>query len=294
MTMIRSLEEHGQLQPIGLTPEYKLVFGERRLRAAQEIGWQYIEAIVKDRPEELLEELAENTDRKPFDPLELVNIGRKIESGYEAEAKERMSEGGQGGVKGTILGKTIDLVAKQLGTSGTTYIKAKAVVEAAEADPDRFEHLISEMQRTKKVNAAFNKLKKTADEDRVLGLKPVEGKFRTLIFDCPWDFPWLSESARATPGYATMSLDEIEDINPRQWAMDDFCHLYMWAPNNFVAEACRIMEAWGFDHRTVITWRKPKIGERMSEGGKGVVNNPTLKGKTCDQVAKHLGTSGTT
>jgi ParB/RepB/Spo0J family partition protein len=123
MTMIRSLEEHGQLQPIGLTPEYKLVFGERRLRAAKEMGWQYIEAIVKDR-RELLEELAENTDRLEFSPIELVNIGREIEGDIEAEAKERQVEGAKKG-SGNLpeanesAGDTRDQVAKLLGTSGT-------------------------------------------------------------------------------------------------------------------------------------------------------------------------------
>ena len=58
-----------------------------------------------------------------------------------------------------------------------------------------------------------------------------------------------------------MTLDEIEDINPaKRWADDDFCHLYMWAPNNFVYEAARIMDHWGFQHRCVLTWVKDSFG----------------------------------
>jgi len=35
----------GQLQPIGITQQYDLVFGERRLRAAQALGWEMVDAI---------------------------------------------------------------------------------------------------------------------------------------------------------------------------------------------------------------------------------------------------------
>ncbi|MCP5018387.1 MAG: ParB N-terminal domain-containing protein [Ketobacter sp.] len=263
-SMANSIEKHGILQPIGVTKELKLVFGERRLRAAIQLGMEFIPAIVKDR-NELIEELVENADRKDFTPMEMVSIGEAIEEGEREKAKERQVEGSKKGY-GNLpqpneeTGTTRDKVAKMLGTSGKNYEKAKAVVHAAVEDPEKYGHLVEEMQRTNKVNSAFNKLKKSHDEEEVLKLEPVEGLFHTLIIDPPWKFDWLSETGQAAPGYAMMDLYEIENINPMQWAMDDFCHLYMWTPNNFMAEACRIMDIWGFDHKTVITWHKPRIG----------------------------------
>ena len=44
--------------------------------------------------------------------------------------------------------------------------------------------------------------RRAADEARVMGLEVVEGKFRTLIVDPPWDYEWLSPPAgrrRGTP-----------------------------------------------------------------------------------------------
>ena len=40
-----------------------------------------------------------------------------------------------------------------------------------------------------------------AEEKRVLRLKPIIGKFRTLVLDPAWNYEWLSIAARAKPGY---------------------------------------------------------------------------------------------
>lgn len=50
------------------------------------------------------------------------------------------------------------------------------------------------------------------DEARVAALAPVPGKFKTLIFDPPWDYEWLSVAGRAAPGYATMTHDELKSL----------------------------------------------------------------------------------
>jgi N6-adenosine-specific RNA methylase IME4 len=44
----------------------------------------------------------------------------------------------------------------------------------------------------------------------------------------------------------------------RAWADEEVgCHLYLWTTNNFMAEACKLVAHWGFQHRTLITWIKP-------------------------------------
>ena len=61
--------------------------------------------------------------------------GRAIERDIQSEAKERKATAGKG-TSGNLppveIGNTRNQVAKLLGTSGTTYEKAKAVVKAAE------------------------------------------------------------------------------------------------------------------------------------------------------------------
>jgi N6-adenosine-specific RNA methylase IME4 len=37
-------------------------------------------------------------------------------------------------------------------------------------------------------------------------------------------------------------------------------HLYLWVTNSFVKAGFSLMEGWGFDYKTMLTWVKPQIG----------------------------------
>lgn len=96
------------------------------------------------------------------------------------------------------------------------------------------------------------------DEERVLNLVPIAGKFRTLVIDPAWEYDWLSIAGRAKPGYAMQSLDQLRELDLLQWVdTDEGCQLYCWVTNNFMSEACKLVAHWGFQHRTLITWIKP-------------------------------------
>jgi N6-adenosine-specific RNA methylase IME4 len=96
-----------------------------------------------------------------------------------------------------------------------------------------------------------------ADEQRILALKPVAGKFRTIVLDPAWEYDWLSIAGRAKPGYAMQTHEELLALDVKAWAHEDGCHLYLWTTNNFMARACELVAHWGFQHRTIITWVKP-------------------------------------
>ena len=64
--------------------------------------------------------------------------------------------------------------------------KIRDVVEAAEKQPEKFGHLVDEMDRTGKANGAHRKLKMARDEERVLSLTPTLDKHRALVIDPPW------------------------------------------------------------------------------------------------------------
>jgi N6-adenosine-specific RNA methylase IME4 len=96
----------------------------------------------------------------------------------------------------------------------------------------------------------------TVDEQRVLRLVPRVGKYRTLVIDPAWEYQSLSIAGRAKPSYAMQTLDQLLDLDVTQW-VDGQCHLYCWTTNNFLAEACKLVAHWGFQHRTVLTWIKP-------------------------------------
>jgi ParB family chromosome partitioning protein len=70
-----SIEQHGVIQPIVVTPQdnkYRIVAGERRFRASQMAGLKKIPSIIRDHEalEELEIALVENVQRVDLSPLE--------------------------------------------------------------------------------------------------------------------------------------------------------------------------------------------------------------------------------
>jgi hypothetical protein len=132
-----SIAEIGLLQPIGVDSNYRLVFGERRLRACRSLGWAKIPARVVHLDSILQGELAENEFRKDFTHSERVAIGEAIERELAGRhGGNRKGEADQGG-KFTGLtdankGDTRDLAAKAAGFgNGKTYEQAKKIVHEA-------------------------------------------------------------------------------------------------------------------------------------------------------------------
>ncbi len=77
-----SLQRHGLMQPIILDKKLNLIAGHRRLEAAKNLGWRYINAIIIAPGQDLqrLEmELEENLARKDFTPEEIAKGQKKLE-----------------------------------------------------------------------------------------------------------------------------------------------------------------------------------------------------------------------
>jgi N6-adenosine-specific RNA methylase IME4 len=116
-------------------------------------------------------------------------------------------------------------------------------------------------------------------------------RWRTLVIDPPWEYRqrWLQAGkgnalthdglagifkkggargdARAgirgaAAKYGCMSLADIRALPVADWAEDN-AHLYLWTTNAFLRDAFDCMKGWGFDYKTLITWRKTQMGMGM-------------------------------
>lgn len=169
-----SIEAIGLLHPIVVTPDWKLVAGQRRLEACRALGWKRIPATVaanlNDAARLLIAERDENTCREPYLVSEMVALGKALEALERPKAKERMEwakDGGDppsGNLPEGSRRETVDIVGSALGVSATTYRRAKVVIEASE-DPGLPEHVRaaavdarSDMDQTGKVTPAFNRI----------------------------------------------------------------------------------------------------------------------------------------
>ena len=135
--LARSMMDVGLLHPVVVTPDLRLIAGERRILAARLLGWDTIPVRVVDLADVVRGEWAENANRKDFTPSEAVAIGRALEPAERDAARERKATGNDERVNFTPseTGKALDKVAAAVGMSRPTYAKAEAVVDAAEREP---------------------------------------------------------------------------------------------------------------------------------------------------------------
>ncbi len=189
--LAQSITAVGQLQPIVITSDKRLIAGRRRMLACEKIGLQTVLATVADDVTTarhlLIAERDENTCRKSFTPIEAVALGKSLEELESPAAKKRRESGNNqhteasGNLPEPSKRQTRDIVAEAVGMSGRTYEKAKAVVAAATA-PDASPEIIEaarQMNETGKVDPAFKivqaaKSPLSADSTEIKG-KPVTG-----------------------------------------------------------------------------------------------------------------------
>jgi N6-adenosine-specific RNA methylase IME4 len=99
-----------------------------------------------------------------------------------------------------------------------------------------------------------------SDDDVPLDPGPLpEGVYRTIVADPPWRYDNRATRGAAEDHYATMSLAELAGLDVEERAAEQ-AHLYLWTTNGFLREAFDLVDAWGFEYRTCLTWVKPQIG----------------------------------
>lgn len=258
--LAQSIKDVSLLQPIVVRPDHTLIAGERRLRACEMAGLTEVPIRVVPLDEIVRGEFAENAHRKDFLPSEIDAIRRELEPIEKAAANERMTLG-----KVSLgSGKTSDKIGAFAGISGRTVEKIAAVVDAAEQAPEKYGRLLTDMDRTGRVNGVY-KMLKNAQKAEAIRLEPSplpgNGPYRVIVADPPWmyDKRNADPSHRATGPYPEMPLADICALPVASIAHDD-CILWLWTTNAFLPVAFDVLKAWGFEYKTTLTWVKQKMG----------------------------------
>lgn len=215
-------------------------------------------------------EFDENAVRADFLPSEYAAIKRALAAEERRQARERQRVGGElkaeasGNLPLAAKGRAGDKIANAAGVGRRTLEKADAVVVAAERDPDRFGMLVEEMDRTGRVDGVYRKLviaeKAEAIRNETPPL-PQHGPYRVIVADPPWAYAKrpLDASKLGTCPYPQMSIEAIRALPVTNLAHDDAI-LWLWTTNAHMREAFGVLDAWGFEHKTIVTWIKNRIG----------------------------------
>jgi N6-adenosine-specific RNA methylase IME4 len=292
-SLIESIRIIGLLNPITVDRSLNLIAGNHRLAAHRKLGLPTIPANVVDL-DELGAELAridENLIRKVGTALERAEMLADRKEIYERmhpESKQGGAPGRKGGGKSKnemISGFASD-TAKKIGTTDRS---VQQYVQAAGLDPEakmairataaadsltdlvKLARLAPEHQRAvahqiaktgETVKAATRTLKRAEQVEQIKAYVPPEGQFQVITSDPPWPFDDELDGSDAVRGgcpYPTMTIDQICAMKIP--AHDD-CVLWLWCTNTHLIDgsAPRVLKAWGFTGKTMLTWRKTQMG----------------------------------
>ena len=167
-----SMAELGLLHPVVVRPDGLIIAGARRLRAAQALGWTTIPVTVIDLDAVVRGEYAENSHRKDFTLIggggDQARAGAAGEGGCEgADARTGASASGKFPALGSRRrqGRQSDRHGR-----AARWRKRQAIVDAAEAEPEKFGKLVEDMdrdgQRQRSVPAAQERAASRGDQSR--------------------------------------------------------------------------------------------------------------------------------
>jgi hypothetical protein len=168
-SLAKSIEAMGLIHPIAVSPDGGLIAGFRRIEAFKLLGRDEIPhrviASLDDALKILQAERDENTERKPFNPSEALELaerleplereaakGRKEKAGFRKSAAVTPMKSAMENFSTVSRGRASDKIASAVGLSRPTLAKIKAVSEAAKQNPERYQPLVEEMDRTGKVD----------------------------------------------------------------------------------------------------------------------------------------------
>jgi N6-adenosine-specific RNA methylase IME4 len=83
-------------------------------------------------------------------------------------------------------------------------------------------------------------------------------QYQTIIADPPWDIQQKG-SRGAERHYKLMTLDQIKNMPVADLA-DTNSHCWLWATGNTLRHAFDVLEAWGFQPKSVMTYIKFRLG----------------------------------
>jgi len=283
--LANNMKEVGQLQPIVVSNERKLIAGYRRLEAAKLLGWHFVEGVVAPNLKEAVDlvkaERSENIFRADFLASEAYTIGAELEK-LEKEQADKRKKAGQpyGNFPQGSKGATRDLVGTAIGVSGRNYEKIKAICESG--DPE----LIETMDK-KSVDASFKQLlaKQQLEQRKaaigassapmanvLLGdartlVNAIQGPCRLILTDPPYGIGFVSGRRKETANELPIANDDegavelfasvLRGLEP---CLAPDCHLLSftgWQTEHAFSEAIRGL---GWQIRGSLIWVKQNHG----------------------------------
>jgi N6-adenosine-specific RNA methylase IME4 len=249
IALVDSIRADGLIEPISVDGSGVILDGRNRARACLELGIE---------PETNVIELA--------DPTAFIvarNLTRRHLSVSErAIVADRLAQLVPGRPAATARpGAVSQTEAADLLRVGRGSVqKARALRESGRTD------LYDAVARgEKKLDRAVREMRRdeSAAKLRAEPTPPPRGPFRVIVIDPPWRYEKNTravEDRRGEVDYPDMGHDEIASLPVPDMADATGSILWLWTTNAHLPDAFNLVRRWGFEHKTVLTWVKDRIG----------------------------------
>lgn len=142
-------------------------------------------------------------------------------------------------------------------TRRKTIFVSEETAERAKSLPEQ--HRQSVLIGSSKLTEVQRQIRKVESKEKAQSL-PL-GKYRIIYADPPWTYNDSRqtgdhlESTSASFHYATMSMDELQNMDVKRIASDDSV-LFCWSVFPLIQEALDLIKSWGFTYKTAFIWDK--------------------------------------
>jgi len=260
-----SIAEVGLYEPIVINKERVILDGHHRFKACKEVG-VLPRFTIKHFQSKIAEEIyviETNVIRRQLNQYQKTILGLRLEPLYTLQAQERSGTRTDltlgTNVHQVDWGKTRDKIALKVGLgSGKTFDRAKYVlnngtitqISLFKKGKKRAGSLYREIKHREKIE----ELKAEIPE-----LVEPQGDYEVIVVDPPWPYgtKYDADAGRRASPYPELDLEKIKAI---ELPASENCVLWLWTTNRFLHEAFHVLEAWGFEPKTVLTWVKDRMG----------------------------------
>lgn len=209
--------------------------------------------------------------RRNLSPFTRVELALKLEPLLREKAKENQAHGATAPGKKSLLQNSAEALdtrqelARVAGVSHDTIAKGKLVAE--HADEETKQKLRAGLSS---INEAASEVKQKLKQEKKqqlameLNAKPLpqpDGPFDVIVCDPPWKYESRAEDIthRGRLPYPDMTVEQICSL-PVSTLAEPNCILWLWTTNAFMRQAFRVLDAWGFEEKTILTWCKDRMG----------------------------------
>jgi len=251
------IAERGIQVPIEIMPDWTILDGRHRWRAAQELGLEEVPVRVVNSPDPIAYMTKAAVLRRHLTTGQRAALAVLYLPKLEEEAKGRQGERRDLNIVEIIPQceptRSRDQAAEIFGVNSHYVSDAKRLQQEA---PDVFEQVKAGTMTLPEAKQERKKRDRAAMLEQPKPTLP-EGRYRVICADPPWQYSNSGFTQSAASQYPTMSTEEICAL-----PISDLCEpdtvLFLWATSPLLPEAFQVLEAWGFTYKASMVWDKTK------------------------------------